>query len=578
MEVTMKIAIYFKRLFPALLVLLSFVGCSGKSGETGSKADVEGAETAPEVVTADKNATEGKGAAVVAKPQNPKDMVLFELRQNLEAADPLKIAHAIMALQHFGAQDAIPEIKDFLRNKNLTVKRAAIHALAGFKHKDSLPDIYRLFVQEDNDEVRKAVLLAFQDLNDDSTPSFIERVLPRLSPYLAAVALRVLEKIQPPREFVSETGRESLESFTISGSIGLGDNAKIQIGREFFAVGEMVLGYKIQRINVTEKLVSLEKDGKIFSKPIDDAEQDEVEKAVLDLNSDDDEKVYAALMRLAVLRSPQASEELIGILNGRNSDDIKLAAINVLGQSGIEKAEPALRNIIARVRRADYIISAVKALTEIGASNMHTVLEPLAQHADPWVRNAAVSAIGDLQLDSCLPTLVQKMDDSHSFVRNNAAYQLILFSHDGARNMIVSFLNSSLGRSSAPEVAERKRELITYLSGLDVEDNYSGGTVYSTVDVPVLPVETAGGGRYAPNFYLLDMGNFGGRNLITISDSPDGERIRRYSGDELDGGKVGEIDPEDESFELFLPDGNIALISKGAALGDKAVLLDMYKE
>jgi HEAT repeat protein len=548
MEAAMKIQNLKKF---ALLSSVFLAGCFGGGSE--KKAEVKPEEAKPAV-------KESQASPVAKKSQGPsQETVIAELKKNLESKDPLRKAHGILGLQYHNASDMIPVIHDFLKDyRNPTVQKAAVQALAGFGDTESLREFYTVFAKQRNKDVRYVILSSFEKLHDSSTVDFLSKWMSRLDPYLASIAYKVLKQIKPPVHFSDNSGRVSLDSFTISGLLGRGPSARIQVDREFFSVGDTIYGYKIQKIDIDAKLVHLEKDGKIVSKPIDNGAMNAEDKAIESLNSDDDQRVYKALMELSYLQSNKPSAELISLIQGKNSDDIRIAAIEVSGQSGIEKASDVIREVLRQEKRSDYLIAALRAASDLGMDNILELLEPLAQHANPWVRNAAIFTIGELGNEFGIPALVQRLDDQYTFVRNNAYNQLITFAQMGFRNRTISFVESSMSRSSSePEITNMKKALVEYLKTLPAENDMDGDNfVVATRVENVVAAKPA----YRPGFNLISIGSFMGKNLISYTNSS-GERVRAYEGDALDGGVIGKIDPDDESFRLELNDGKVVVLA-----------------
>jgi HEAT repeat protein len=559
----------------SLLSLISS-GCLPMPGTESEKPVLKDtvAKSSAEVETAEDTVT-AKSETAASDIQPSKERTLMELRQNLSSKDPVQRVHAVFGLQYFDDRQSIDEIRKLLQDKNPSVQKAAILALAQFKEVRNLPVYYVLYQRTDNIEVKRAILKSFQWIHDDSTIAFLEKSLGSMGPYEASLTFELLAKIDKPKQFSSGTNRVDLDSFVISGVIGRGETAKIQVERDFFAIGDKLLGYTIRSIDPVASIVRLEMDGKVFSKEIDTSSADEVEKAIAKLNSSDDKAVYRAILDLVYHQSGQGGKELIGLVEGTNSDDIRLAAVHALGATGVDGAEESLKKILRREKRADFLALAAISLTMLGYDNALEVLEPLAQHSDPWVRNAVVTAMGITGSPHSVATLIRMLSDTHSFVRNNAYEQLMsLAVVGGLKNQIVPMLISTMRTASSASTKRIAQNLFTFLQGVDGGPE-SSFNLSQTISVdaanPEQPVQLRP--AYTPKFILLSIGQFGTRVMANVVVG--GEQQNVFVGSTLDGMEIVKIDPDEEFLHLKMNDGRIAVVESGDSSEDLATLFEI---
>ena len=551
-----------KLFFPLILLFtgsLSFMGCFGGSEKTPDQTS----KKPPVALTQDKTSSPAAKVSRVAlevPPGYSQEATGAVLHNNLTAKDPAKRAHAIASLRFWGWKDSLDLIRAALKDSNPLVQKAAVEALASFKDTESVPQLYGTFQRaRGKKRLQEAVLIAFREINDDKTISFIEGLLGKLDPQLSSIAVEVLRAIRPIRKPTGDSGRESLDAFTISGIIGRGKSQKVQAGGEFFGVGDSILGFEIKSIDSDNGIVSLAKSGKSFSKPIDVGEQDPVEKAIEATQGTEDRLVYEALMKLASYRDPRPSAELISLLEGDNSDEIKLGALFAIGLCGIENAIDSIRNMLSREKKTDFLILGIDALVRMGDENATDSLVSLAKHPNPWIRNAVVHGLGTLASNHGLSNIVAGLFDRYSFVRSNALHQLIQLSDLGLKGEIAKLLDSI---SYSEEITPDAQKFANFLGTLPVEEGEESSTdmwskpgTGATIEKKKVSTDI-----YKPKFIILNMGSFGVKKLVTISE--DGVSRRVHKGDYIDGNEVIEIDLDDELVHLKLPDGKVALIEQ----------------
>ena len=493
-----------------------------------------------------------------------RDTSIQILIKNLNNKDSSKKAHAVLGLAYLNHVESVDSIRKLLRDKNSTVVKAAVNALVKFKDNDSLSNLYAIFKHKKNrkkKDIQRTVLRAFKTLKDDKTVSFIEKYLPRLDPLTAQEAYTTLQEIQDPIVFSSDSGRVSLDSFSISGFIGQGQKAKVKIGREFFGINDSIFGFKITSVDVDEGIVKLEKNKELFSKEIDTSGQSNLEKSIEQLNSDDDKVVYEALLDVIYHRSSQASDEILSLASGKNKPNIKLTAIYALGQCEIEESESFLKKILAKPRTSDQIILAAEALSLIGDENILDILDPLAQHSNPWVRNTIISAIGYLESPNSVGTLVRGLSDKFSFVRNNAYNQLVNLASGDTVSTIISILQ---GGSS--QITPIKNNLIEYLLTIPGADNLSNPFGGSNIKPKTPKVKT-----WQPSFVIKSIGQFGTKPVLVAVEN--GTQKNLTIGDLIENREIIKIDVEDESIIVKDQEKEVVLI-QGESEDAPAEILD----
>ena len=471
-----------------------------------------------------------------------RDSSVQALTKNLENRDRKKKAHAILGLANLNHTESVDSIRKMLRDKHSVVVKAAVNALVKFVDTDSTDDLYRVFKKSrKKKDVQRTILRAFKTLNDDKTVSFIRKYLGRLDPTTAQVAYITLQEIQEPFVFSSDSGRISLDSFSISGYIGQGKRAKVKIGREFFGIDDTILGYKITAIDPDEGIVSLEKNKELFTKEIDTSGQSDLEKSIEKLNSDEDEVVYKALLDVIYHRSSQASDEVLSLASGKNKPNIKLTAIYALGQCEITESESFLKKLLAKPKSSDQIILAAEALSLIGDENALDILDPLAQHSNPWVRNAIISAIGYMESPNSVGTLVRGLDDKFSFIRNNAYNQLINLASGDTVGTMVSILQGGATRTSPI-----KNNLIEFLRTIPGGDNLNDPFTGISTKRKVPEIKT-----WTPSFIIVSIGQFGTKPVLKVIEND--KEMNLKVGDFVEDREIIKIDVEDES--IIVKDG-----------------------
>lgn len=482
-----------------------------------------------------------------------KESSISALVRNLNNKDSRKKAHAVMSLAYLGHTESIESIRKLLSDKKRNVINAAVNALALFSDTQSTTNLYKLFTKsQKNKTTQQAILKAFKTVNDDKTVDFILKYLPLLEPSSAQIAFETLQKIQDPPLFETDSGRQSLDSFNISGYIGQGKSTKIKIDKQFFGIADTILDYKITAIDIENGIVKLEKDNEIFSKEIDTSEQNDLEKSIQNLNSKDDKVVYKALLNLIYHRSNQASEELMALAKGNNDPNITLAAIYALGQCEVMQSEDFLRKLLNKSKSIDQIIVAAESLSLIGDENSLDSLDSLVQHRSAWVRNAVISAIGYFESPNSLSTLVRGLSDKFSFVRQNSYNQLIqLVSGD-----TVGTLASILG-SDTQNPSEEKLKLLDYISNIASTGNASN-PFSETKTKRIIPPKIQG---WKPSFIILNFGQVQSKSIVTVIEKA--KELNLGKGDFVEGREILEIDVDDESLIVKDGDKEVTLIKGG---------------
>ena len=489
---------------------------------------------------------------------------IAHLKKNLEARDAKKKAHAAIALQYYGVDDSLDDIRKLLKDKSKVVVKAAVTSLARFKDEASLDDMYKLFRKARKKKgVQSAILEYFRQVNDTDTEEFLLKYMVKLDPELSAQAYQVLKQIQEPKSFEEDSGRSSIESFTISGFIGRGKKAKVKIDREFFAVGDSILDFKITAIDTSSGLVSLaDSKGNVHSKEIDDSGGDPLEKAIVKLNSEEDKEVYKALLEINYFQDSKPSAELLGLASGKNSVDIRVGAISAIGNCAVENADETLHKIIGKEKKTDLLIASALSLALLENENSLDHLTPLAQHANPWVRNAAIYSIGYFGADHTIATLVGALNDKYSFVRNNAMNQLMELAASGYKASIVAIL-----QNYSKKMNHAKRTLGKYLATIEGGDGsfdpFATGTRTKTKKKKA----------YKPKFALVSIGSFGAKTIVTVIEKD--EKKNLTVGEFVEGLEITKIDLDEEIIEIRLKNGKTAVIMQGEDSESPAELLEV---
>ena len=491
-----------------------------------------------------------------------KDTSIQILTKNLANKDRNKKAHAILGLALLNHIESVDQIRKLLRDKNSSVVKAAVNALVKFADTDSISDLYVVFKKSrKKKDVQRTILRAFKTLKDDKTVPFIRKYLGRLDPLTAQVAYSTLQVIQDPVVFSTDTGRVGLDSFSISGFIGQGNNAKVKVGREFFGLNDSILGYKITAIDLDEGIVSLEKNKELFTKEIDTSAQNDLEKSIEQLNSDNDKVVYKALLNVIYHRSSQASDELLALASGKNKSNIKLAAIYALGQCEISEGESFLKKILAKPKSSDQVILAAEALSLIGDENILDILDPLAQHSNPWIRNAVISAIGYMESPNSVGTLVRGLDDKFSFVRNNAYNQLLNLASGDTVGTMVSIL-----QGGGSQLSPIKNNLIDYLRTIPGGDGLTNPFAGASVTRKIPEIKT-----WKPTFVIVSIGQFGAKPVLVVKEN--GAEKNLTVGDFVENREIIKIDVEDESI-IIKDDNKEIILIQGEGEDAPAEILD----
>jgi len=541
---------------PGILILCLLLGCGSDSSKSKSteKAKPQGKAQA--------NSSQNHQASASIPKGYSKEATLARLKRNLGDKNARKRAHAIRGLQFFRHHESLSAIRAALADKDTGVQTAAVLALAGFKDQVSLGELRQLFIKSrKKPDLQRAILSAFEHIHDDKTASFLQSAMPRLNSRLALLAYRVLRKIQKPRRFEGEPSRDFLESFTVSGRMGAGSQTKIQIEGKFYGIGDSIHEYKIKAIDAQEDQVTLVKGGKEFQKSIDISTEDEVDRAIRQTQSENNELVYESLLKLASLQSPRPSAELLAFIEAEDtSDDLRLAAIRAAGLCGIESALEPLQEILGKEKKTDYLIVSAGALAQLGDENSIDLLLPLLKHSSPWVRNTAVYALGVFVSSQTIPQLVSALFDRYSFVRSNALHQLVQMAQLGSPGEIRKILKSSYF-SYEPNLTSTV--LMQYLRQFPDEEATETSNPFSqksdgTKIKKSLVKRTAK--KYKPKFKILNMGQFGKKRLATIIEQ--GEKRRVYEGDLVEGKKLIRIDTKEELLHVDIGNGGVALLEK----------------
>jgi len=539
-------------LFTLISICVWLGGCFGGSDKKTPDKKAEGSQT-----------NSRKEASAKTQRSTPKrfsqESSKARIVKNFSSSDPKKRAHAISAVRYWKWNEFLLDVEKALDDQSPLVQRAAIEALAAFENRDSTPKLYEIFQKSrGNRQLQESVLKAFVEISDDRTIPFLEGLLGKLDPALSSLTVEVLRAIRPTRKPSGESGRESIDSFTISGILGKGDRVKVQIGGEFFSKGDSVVGFQIESIDSIRRVVTLQKDGKTYTKGIDVGDQDPVEKAIQATQGSNDQEVYQALVKLASYRDPRPAAELVSLLKGDNPETIRLGALYAAGMCGIIDAIGPISDILSREKRSDFLILGIDALVRIGDERAVDSLIGLAKHRNPWVKNAVINGLGTMASEVGLPTIVGGLFDDYTFVRNNAYHQLKQLSDLGMVGEISKLLTSF---SITEEGTLEARMLGEYLSTLPDFSNQGGDSnpfVVGPSDGSSIKKNTKV--EYKPKFIIVNLGNWFGKNAVTVIEQ--GETRKVYEGGIIEGMKVLKIDPDDALVHLELPNGRTALVEQ----------------
>lgn len=165
------------------------------------------------------------------------------------------------------------------------------------------------------------------------------------------------------------------------------------------------------------------------------------------MNDDSDLAVMnrAALQSLDLPTKSALSSRLANLAANPSEadDDVRVAAVKGLGFLANETAIDAIFTLL---RDHDFKISgaAVDSVSELNGSNINTRLLNLLNDPDPYVRSAAVQALGSRGDKSAISTLQALLDDQseNTMVRINAHQSLIELGDKGLEPALLDSLKS----------------------------------------------------------------------------------------------------------------------------------------
>lgn len=548
---TMELKKRFKLGVVLVLVALWIGGCSSEpekpqtDSQSSPKPQPSIAEAKPEVPSGgEQSGDENTSRSWIGK--------------NLSGRDANRKAHAILAAGFWKATEYLADIQLALEDKDPKVQKAAVDALVSFEDRDSVVKLYELFqTARNNRSVQESILKAFEKIHDDKTIGFLESLLGKLDPNLSNLTVDVLRAIRPIRKPSGESGRQGIESFTISGLMNSGNEAKIQVGGKFFASGDTISGFLIKDIDTAKQLVTLEKDGESFTKGVDTGNQDEVEKAIEATQGSDDAEVYKSLIKLARFRDSRGSAEIVSLINGNNVDNIKLGAIFTAGMCGITDAVQPLGDILNREKRVDFLILAIDALVRIGDERSIDLLMGI-RNRNPWIQNSVIAGLGTFASEVGLATIVAGLFDDFGFVRSNSYHQAKQLTDLGMGSEILSLLSSlSFSQKKTLEsdrLAEYLSSVVQPEQGGSEKNPFVMGPGDGKTQEPKAPQQ------YKPKFIIVNIGNWFGKNAVTVIEQ--GETRKVYEGGVIEGMSVLKVDPDESLVHLKLPSGKTALVEK----------------
>lgn len=138
----------------------------------------------------------------------------------------------------------------------------------------------------------------------------------------------------------------------------------------------------------------------------------------------------------------QAEECLLRVSNGQDAKMVRLKALEALGYSSLEEVKPMIKAAY-QSQDTEWMAS---ALTAMGRSyDREWAGDVLAAISDsrPVVRQEAVTAAGELELEDCRPELFDLLKDKESGVRQAAIWALSQIGGNGVRDILEKMLETS---------------------------------------------------------------------------------------------------------------------------------------
>ena len=138
----------------------------------------------------------------------------------------------------------------------------------------------------------------------------------------------------------------------------------------------------------------------------------------------------------------QAEECLLRLSNGQDAKMVRLKALEALGYSSLEEVKPMIKAAY-QSQDTEWMAS---ALTAMGRSyDREWAGDVLAAISDsrPVVRQEAVTAAGELELEDCRPELFDLLKDNESGVRQAAIWALSQIGGNGVRDILEKMLETS---------------------------------------------------------------------------------------------------------------------------------------
>jgi len=138
----------------------------------------------------------------------------------------------------------------------------------------------------------------------------------------------------------------------------------------------------------------------------------------------------------------QAEECLLRLSNGQDAKMVRLKALEALGYSSLEEVKPMIKAAY-QSQDTEWMAS---ALTAMGRSyDREWAGDVLAAISDsrPVVRQEAVTAAGELELEDCRPELFDLLKDKESGVRQAAIWALSQIGGNGVRDILEKMLETS---------------------------------------------------------------------------------------------------------------------------------------
>ena len=346
---------------------------------------------------------------------------------------------ALEALIQIDTDEVLPFLRETLHHQEPDFRITAIRASSQFKNRESLPDILELLQNDENMEVRVAIL----KLIDQFEPlSIVER----------NIIMRSLNDPEPlvRKEAVNALGKLGEKRATLDILLLLRSDEVASV-RQVSAYSLLRLINDENRARIVEGLItalkkddaSIVREAAAFS--IGKVGGEDTEKPLIHIVKDKKENDYvvrSAAQALGDLGSRKAVYELIKLLY-RDDPEIRRAAAQSLGKIGDERAiNPLIQRL--KLEKIGYVKEEVsKALEKIETPQkpLNDQRELLSELDDPSpiVRGETIEKIAELNDSEVVPRLVEKLADHDYTVRQKTVRNLTNYQDDAS---IENYLNA----------------------------------------------------------------------------------------------------------------------------------------